>query len=385
MAEERLSPMSHDYVELLFHWHRYQIAAEMLKGLRVLDLGIGTAYGTAYLAQYAEHVTGIDIDSSAVNAAKLQYPLSNVTFVTGDIVQLHFDAESFDAVVMFEVIEHIPKEQHQAIFDEIRRILKPDGLFLMSTPDHDRTKHFAEKNPYHIGELTEPELSELLTRTFHFHEIYFQEINAASIVWQPAESEFRGYGLQIVEGYSQPAPLDHHTRLSLIAQASNVPLKHSLASFCAEYNRHVLTELWDHIGNAEWRLRLKQDEEEQYRQKIEELNQTIHQLQGQIEQANRDINIISETLLTIHHTYKEHLDRLAELEQSVQQMDELRQKAWQLQHELDIVYQSRSWKLIKKYWNLMDSPGLGQLLRAFRRFLGKLRRLSSSSKNRNHA
>ena len=111
MVEERLSPGSHDYVELLFHWHRYQMAAELVKGLRVLDLGIGTAYGSNYLAGFAEHVVGIDIDSEAVEAAQLRYRRPNLSFVAGDLNELHFAEESFDAIVLFEVIEHMPKSQ----------------------------------------------------------------------------------------------------------------------------------------------------------------------------------------------------------------------------------------------------------------------------------
>ncbi len=389
MVEERLSPGSHDYVELLFHWHRYEMAAELVKGLRVLDLGIGTAYGANHLASYAEHVTGVDIDPLAVEAAQLQYRRSNLTFLTGDLTKLHFDQESFDAVVIFEVIEHIAKDEQQLMIAEIRRILKPDGLLLLSTPDHDRTKNFPEKNPYHTGELTEPELQELLSQNFAFSEIYFQEINAASIIWSQKSTSFNGYGMKVLRHSSTPVPLDNNTHLTLIAQASNVPIKHSLASFCAEYERHILTELWDLTGHLRWQLQLKEQEQDKDHSEIATLNQalqasqnTIRTLEAQLDQSNRDVSIIADTLLTIHESYRERLNRIEELEAEVPELTALRQRIAELEEELRVVYHSRSWKLVKRYWRTMDSPGLGKILRGMRRVVVALTRRSSNSQGR---
>ncbi|MCL4495822.1 MAG: methyltransferase domain-containing protein [Firmicutes bacterium] len=386
MVEERLSPGSHDYIELLFHWHRYQVAAELVKGLRVLDLGIGTAYGSNYLAGYAEHVTGIDIDSQAVEAAQLQYHRPNLTFISGELQQHCFEEKSFDAVVLFEVIEHIAQDQQQSLIREIQRILKPNGLFLMSTPDHDRTKNFPEKNPYHTGELTETELRWLLDQNFAFSELYSQEVNAASLIWSRDTTSFRGYGIKILSGSSVPAPLDTVTRLTLIAQASNAPLEHSLASVCVEYERRILTELWDRSGHLQWQLQMKQEEEDRRQIEIAGLQKTLNEsqdtirtLQAQLDQANRDVGIISDTLLTMHESYRERLERLDNLEATVQEINPLRQRIAELETELNVVYQSRSWRLIKRYWRTMDSPGLGPLLKRMRRTMIKLRHRSSNS------
>ncbi len=393
MVEERLSPGSHDYVELLFHWHRYQMAAELVKGLRVLDLGIGTAYGSNYLAGFAEHVVGIDIDSEAVEAAQLRYRRPNLSFVAGDLNELHFAEESFDAIVLFEVIEHMPKSQQESMIQEIRRILKPHGLFLLSTPDHDRTKNFPEKNPYHTGELTETELQGLLHKNFAFIEIYSQEVNAASIIWSPSTTSFNGYGVKVLSHDSVAAPLDNDTRLTLIAQASNSPLKHSLSGFCVEYERRILTELWDQTGHLQWQLGKKQEEEDKdriemaaIRQNLDEQQSTIRTLEAQLDQSNRDVGIIADTLLTIHESYRNRLDRIEELEATIEELEAgaqaftgLGQRVAELEEELNVVYRSRSWKLVKRYWRTMDSPGLGTILKGMRRVLISLTHRSSNS------
>jgi predicted SAM-dependent methyltransferase len=49
--------------------------------------------------------------------------------------QLPFDSDSFDAVYMFHVIEHVAKRFHEGIFYEVFRVLKPDHKFYLSYPE----------------------------------------------------------------------------------------------------------------------------------------------------------------------------------------------------------------------------------------------------------
>jgi SAM-dependent methyltransferase len=391
MAEERLSPASHDYVELLFHWHRYQMAGTRLQGLKVLDLGIGTAYGAAYLSGMASSLTGIDIDVQAVEEAKALYQAPHLTFLAGDLASQKFDGGTFDAVVMFEVIEHIAKDEQPALLQEIRRVLKPGGLLLMSTPDHERTPEFSEENPYHIGELTAEELDTLLSSEFAYSDIYSQEINAASIIWQAGLEKYQGYGMTVTDNGSHPAPVNQNKRLTLVAQSSNSPLDASLAGFCVETERKVLTDLWDHVGNAEWRVKTTEAQLSQKSQElvatVQELSAaaaTISQLRAEKEnteqdlyQAKKDILIMSEDLLEIHASYQARLERMAELEYEAKDAAYLRHANTDMQEQLKVVYNSRSWRLIQRYWRLMDTPGAGPVLHGVRKVVLRTRRKSS--------
>ena len=378
MAEERLSAASHDYVELLFHWHRYQTAAALLKDLKVLEVGIGTAYGAAYLSDIVDSLTGIDVDPWAVQNAADLYPAPNLTFLLGDLKSHHFEDASFDAVIMFEVLEHVSKHEQPALIEEISRVLKPGGLFLMSTPDHDRTKDFAEENPYHIGELTEPELLSLLASSFAYTELYSQEINAASIIWKPNDQSFAGYGVDVGESSSHPAPVSQNKRLTLITQSSAAPLTASLAGFCVESERRILTELWDHIGNTEWRLRTAAEETERQTAKIAETQETEKRLQAELDQAEHDILVMSEDLLAIHASYQERLERLEQLEPLAEETEWLRQANASLQQQLDVVHNSRSWRAIQRYWRLMDSRAAGPVLQGVRKIVLRTRKPPSS-------
>src|SRR5712692_7460444 len=87
------------------HVARYAYARRYAEGRRVLDAGCGTGYGSAELAQSAASVTGLDVAPAAIEFARANYPLSNLSFIVGSSIAAPFAAKSFDLVVAFEVIE----------------------------------------------------------------------------------------------------------------------------------------------------------------------------------------------------------------------------------------------------------------------------------------
>jgi SAM-dependent methyltransferase len=89
---------------------------------------------------------------------------------------LPFEAASFDIVVSFETIEHI--EEQAAFLDEIRRVLRPDGVLILSCPNK---AEYSDKrgftNEFHVRELYRPELEALLAPRFA-HSRWLSQRNA---------------------------------------------------------------------------------------------------------------------------------------------------------------------------------------------------------------
>jgi len=147
------------------HYHRYCVARDLCEGRDVLDVASGEGYGAALLAGVAASVTGVEINPGAVAHANANYRMANLRFLEGDALALPLADKSVDAVVSFETLEHVADQAR--FITEVRRVLRPDGLFVVSTPD--RTVYSAgngDANPYHVLELTEAEFSELLLSHF---------------------------------------------------------------------------------------------------------------------------------------------------------------------------------------------------------------------------
>ena len=161
---ERLESHIHN-LTTLEHLHRYALAGEYSAQRSVLDLACGDGYGSALLAKSASRVLGVDIDPGTIATARQKYSAPNLEFRTGRAVAIPADDASFDLVVSFETIEH--HDRHGEMLAEIRRVLKPGGLLVMSSPDR---KYYSEipryKNPFHVKELSESEFKALIRRNF---------------------------------------------------------------------------------------------------------------------------------------------------------------------------------------------------------------------------
>jgi 2-polyprenyl-3-methyl-5-hydroxy-6-metoxy-1,4-benzoquinol methylase len=163
------------------HLHRYALAKEFAQGKWVLDIACGEGYGSQILAETAEMVNGVDIDDSIIAKARSKYKRKNIVFTTGSVEKIPFDPGSFDMVVSFETLEHTTA--HEAMLEEIKRVLKPGGILLISTPDK---MNYSDKpgyaNPFHKKELYEVEFKTLLKKYFRYQEFYYQNLITASVI-----------------------------------------------------------------------------------------------------------------------------------------------------------------------------------------------------------
>jgi SAM-dependent methyltransferase len=164
----------------LEHLHRYALALNLAPGKRVLDIACGEGYGSHLLAGKATSVVGIDLDAEAVAHACIKYNLTNLEFRQGDCTDLPLAAGSIDLVVSFETLEH--HAEHDAMLAELRRVLTPDGVLLISTPD--RLRYSDERNyvnHFHVRELYTDQFRQLILSHFPHAAFYGQRTVYASV------------------------------------------------------------------------------------------------------------------------------------------------------------------------------------------------------------
>lgn len=199
LSTERMDPRIGEH-RVLYTEHvvRYVFAASYVEGKRVLDTGSGTGYGTGLLSRAgASSVVGVEIDHGTAARARYDYLRDGTAFVTADATCLPFPDASFDVVTCFEVIEHVNEEQQRRLLHEVRRVLAPEGVLIISTPNRELyTPRVSEQvlglNPFHLHELTFGMFSDALAAAFPQVEILGQTPVPPLLL--PADGQVRAGG-----------------------------------------------------------------------------------------------------------------------------------------------------------------------------------------------
>lgn len=116
-----------------FH-HKFNLKFSLpyIKKCKVLDIGCWTGQFENLAVKHTKEIWGIDPGSEAIKIAKMLIPKAK--FKIGNALDLKFKNKYFDAVTILDVIEHIPKGTEINCLKEIRRVLKPNGYLIISTP-----------------------------------------------------------------------------------------------------------------------------------------------------------------------------------------------------------------------------------------------------------
>lgn len=140
---------------------RYRFASRFVQDKDVLDVACGTGWGWADLGR-PKSVTGID---AAVEALADGRRLGFIGRAAAAVMEaLPFPDSAFDVVTCLEAIEHIPARAATAFLRECRRVLRPGGVLVLSTPLRKDSLHSG--NPWHCIEYSEREITSLLRSCF---------------------------------------------------------------------------------------------------------------------------------------------------------------------------------------------------------------------------
>lgn len=150
----------------------YKFAAKMIgRDKKVLDAGCGEGLGTWLLAKECGQVKGVDLDREAIDVAKKNWIDKRVDFQRLDFLKMK--NSRYDAVVSFDVIEHILPGNTGTFFRKISNSLIADGIVVIGTPNITSAKYaspvtrLGHVNLY-SGERLEKELKEHFKFVFMF-------------------------------------------------------------------------------------------------------------------------------------------------------------------------------------------------------------------------
>ncbi len=282
----------------LEHLHRYAMATEFVSRKRVLDIASGEGYGSEMLAKRAASVVGVDIDEASINHAQKKYQKENLIFKQGSCTAIPLADHSVDVVVSFETIEHI--KEHEKMFEEIKRVLVPGGLLIMSSPEkHEYTEVPKHYNEFHVKELYYDEFEELVKKSFKNYSILGQRVLYGSGIFPLSEKNIFG---GIYNFDDLPHQLNKQSVFPrpfyLIAICSDQELPKLESCFCeqdvTETDPHK--KINDVLKETKHELLYKEVQAEEQRQQLElqqgqlaEKNFLIHEQELKINQQEEDL------------------------------------------------------------------------------------------------
>lgn len=255
------------------HLARYNSVVDIVAGKTVLDIASGSGYGTKIIAQSAKKVIGIDYSEQAIKYAKTHYKGSNISYKVGDAHSLPLEDNSVDVVVSFETIEHL--KDPEKFTREVIRVLKKNGLFVVSTPNDDE---FMEGNEFHIHEFDLKELQKLIKRNFKNYEFYYQGtwFSAGLLKSQSFKTPVPPTKIKVTKSFGQQL----NKAIFFIAVASNGPIQEL-------HENIVIADSWSDKENIE--------REEARRTKEQSLKAMEKALQEKCQRLERELVYIKNT------------------------------------------------------------------------------------------
>lgn len=180
---------------MLEHLHRYALSLAYVEGKVVLDIACGEGYGSNILSEQAKKVYGIDISDDTIKHAAKKYRKNNIEFIKGSVLDIPLNNNSVDVIISFETIEHLVEQEE--MLKEFKRVLHPNGVLIISSPEKVLYTGNDHQNPFHLKELTLNEFESLLKSQFSFVKIGLQRfLFSSQFSWlnEPDENEIEYSG-----------------------------------------------------------------------------------------------------------------------------------------------------------------------------------------------
>lgn len=149
----------------------------LAKSKNVLEIGSGKGHLFKHLRDNGYEITGTEANDEFIRYAKENY---NIDLIKETTAKLNFEDNSFEVVMSFDVLEHIPEVDDHV--KEVARVLKSGGIYIMSTPNKYTNipfeviaqKSFTKYKKYHCSLQNYWQLSKLFKK--HGFDVEFIDV-----------------------------------------------------------------------------------------------------------------------------------------------------------------------------------------------------------------
>ncbi len=267
------------------HMLRYMFAKQFVEGAVVLDAACGEGYGSNILSEAAKRVYAVDISHDAIKNAKQKYHKDNLQFIENSIAEISLGSNTIDMAVSFETIEHVGSEIQEKFLSEVKRLLKPNGTFLISTPNkavYSDLYHYS--NEFHVKEFYYEEFITFLKKYFKNVVVLHQSNAIMSVIYPAKDGSLNFWNKENLEEVKY-----------VIAVCSDEEIAEDYFGVAKFYSGSKLSKLNKRI------LEL-QDAEEERNKHIAKLDKQIEQLQKLIEEKDDSNNLAKFQINSIYQS-----------------------------------------------------------------------------------
>lgn len=356
---ERFLPGASNSTETAYdHLTRYRFAERYVRGKTAIDLGCGAGYGTNSLAKVAQNILGVDLSTEAIVHAAERYQAPNLRYEVGNVVGLPYEDGSFQVAVSFEVIEHL--EHPEALVLEAKRLLKKDGVFVVSTPNKQIYSNSRNRvNLYHLKEMYPLEFQKLLELNFQHVQLYWQGALAGSVI-TPDPGELPKDGQATLESaqFSLPDPVFDDrfpTTLYVVAVCTNgEALKPLHQPFLILDRDRQIYEEYDDQQYSLWHLQMhhnhilirqKQEANKRLRETHKMLQEAHKMLQEERKRFRQPIERLQEVNKLLQETGQQLMEVSKRLDERNQQLHDVRKRLWRVNDEIARMQSTFRWKI----------------------------------------
>lgn len=326
---ERFCPQVKGEISLE-HYLRYLLASGLAAGLDTLDMACGEGYGSSLLAKKAKSVVGVDISPQAIEHAQSTYKAENLSFLEGDAAAIPLPDASVDFVVSFETIEHLRNQEK--MLDEIRRVLRPNGLLMLSSPERAANEDAAGRNPFHERELYKAELEEMIRARFSNYAFWGQSTIFASILGNGQTAPLRVWKDELDADAARPDLGMPKYHVLLAANGEKLPdLPLAIVEGDAR-DSEIVSIIKNNAARKERELLDIQKNMGEYQQMLEKDNKQLNDANATLESDNKTLR-------------EENENQRQELEERARRLARAEETIALTRQQLDIVLGSRSWRI----------------------------------------
>jgi|GEM_PF-1109319 glycosyltransferase involved in cell wall biosynthesis/polysaccharide pyruvyl transferase WcaK-like protein len=364
-------------IPLYEYLHRYRFTKEFVRGKKVLNLACGEGYGSFMLSEEADSVVGIDIDGLAINHARSKHIKENLEFIKGPITDVPIEQEKiFDVIVCFEAME--PIQKYDKLMMEVKRLLKPDGIFIISTLNKNIPSGQPNyQNPLHLKGLYFDEFKDLLSKNFKNVFLYGQKLYPSSNIFPIDKGSMVSRVFTIEKGDEEFLflPMGKKMARNLIAVASNGNLdRNELVgeSYLVDISETLFKQKDARIGSLESAIKEKDTHigilESAIKEKdthigilesaIKEKDTHIFTLEGMVREKEKELENLKETISQRDTQVSELMGILSEKDAHISTLEGIKESLktglTEKEAALNHIYNSHGWKTLLAYYRARD-------------------------------